>query len=346
MSDQYLYHEGGSRFHEGHDGQVIYNRGAGIVEPPLSEAENETTYFTDFSNMSGQIPFSEDESSFAGNGSGNLFDIPNSWIPSSQPEYHTQFSMDCSGSGLNPHPEGISSESFTTNVRDHVYTLDAPATLNHGEYDETRRPKDPSNHDQNYHFGDGWSFSGGAGEQFSYASGAKILDNAAYNGNAPLYPNMIPQSMPQSAVGPQSGYNWQPRDAPQSGDSCSIGPFDSDQTNASPPQPREHRPTQSGDDDNIRPPEQDQSNKSPSQPQQKPGKRWSKAEDGKLLKRLQNRMDLEQVAEELHRTVDSCRGRRRRLDALSKSEIEALIKAYEDVEAAARAPRDVPTLYI
>lgn len=105
MSDQYLYHEGGSSFHDGHGGQIIHDTGAEIAGTPLSEAENESAYFTDFSNVPGQIPFFGDESSFILNDSGHLFDIPYSDIPSSKPEYAPIFSMDFSGSGLNPHLE-------------------------------------------------------------------------------------------------------------------------------------------------------------------------------------------------------------------------------------------------
>lgn len=361
MSDQYLNSEGGSPFHEGHGGQVIDNRDAGIAELPLPEAENESTYFTDFGNTSGQIPSFGDESSFTGNDSGHLFDIPDSWIPSSQPEYHTNFSMDFSvsglnpplqenlsftnfsmdfngsglnlpfegnlsfanfsmdfdrfglnpplegnssftnfstdfsGSGLNPQLEGNS--SFTENLGG---SLDAAATPNCEEYDETRDSPDLSNSVQNYHFGDGWSFSAGAGEQFSDASGAEILDNAAYKAKAPLYPDM----MPQSAVGPQSGYNWQ--DAPQSGDNYNIGPSDSDQPNASPLQPRDHRHTQSGDDYNNGPSDPDQSNESPQQPQKKM-QRWTEKEEIQLLRGVENRVPLKKIGEDLNRTANSCR---------------------------------------
>lgn len=150
MSDQYLYREGGSSFHEGHGRNIIDNKGAEVTGNPLSEAENQRTYFTHSSNMSGQIPslgedlvFTEYDEIFGdgdplsiGNHGRHLSDTHYTGIPSSQTEYHTNFSMDFSGSGFNPHPE--SNSSFTKNVGGLSCDLHAAANFNSKEYDETR----------------------------------------------------------------------------------------------------------------------------------------------------------------------------------------------------------------
>lgn len=361
MSDQYLYHEGGSFFHEGHGGQIIDNRGAGIAETALSEAENEGTYFTDFVNTSGQTPSFGEESSFTGNDSGHPFDMPYSWIPTPQPEYHTNFSMDFSGSGLNPPLEGNLSftnfpmdfsgsglnpplggnssfpnfsmefsgsglnshlegnSSFIETFGDLDYDLEDPESLNFEEYDETGCSTYLSNPDQNYHSGDALSFSGSAGEQFPDASGAEILNNPGYYAKAPLYPDMVPQS----AVGPQSGYNWQ--DAPQSGDNYNIGPSDSDQPNASPPQSRDHGRAQSGDYYNNGPSDPDQSNDLPPQPQ-KTMTRWTEADEIKLLRGVENKVPYKEIAKDLNRTANSCRLRHNKLvkEALKPKNVPVL----------------------
>lgn len=202
-------------------------------------------------------------------------------------------------------------------------------------------PPNLSNPDQNCHFGYGLSSSGGTGEQLSDAFGAGILDNAAHNTKAPPYLDM----MPQYAVGPQGGYNW--REAPQPGNNYNIGPSNSDQPNASSPQPQKHGRTQSSDHDNIGPSDLDQSDELPSQTQKKrERKRWTVAEDGKLWTMLENGIAMKSIAEKLVRTDGCCRCRKRHLGSLPKSEIESRIKAYlqEEADAAIPAPRDVPIL--
>lgn len=316
MSDQYLYHEGGSSFHDGHGGQIIHDTGAEIAGTPLSEAENESAYFTDFSNVPGQIPFFGDESSFILNDSGHLFDIPYAEIPCSKPEYAPIFSMDFSVSGLNPRLEG--NPTFTENFGDPSYDVGAAATPNLEEYGETRHSTDLSNYDQNYLFGGSLSFPGGADEQFSNAFGAEIFENAAYNANAPPYSDM----MPQSAFGLQIGFNWQ--DAPQSGDNYNTGPPDSDQPNASPSQPRKHGCTHSGGDYNIGPSDPGQPNESPSQPQKV--RKWTEEDETKLLMWRENGVCYEKIGEWLCRTASGCQAHRHIL----------LGKAW--------APKDVPIL--
>lgn len=283
------------------NGHIIDNTTAEMTEPPYSDAENESTYFTDFSNMSGQVPSFGDSPFTTGGVDAHLLDNPYAGIPNSGHQIHATSSMDFDIPDQTLHLEGTS--SFTRNVGEFSFEAGSAENLNFEEYDETRYPTDFSNSVHTPHSGDR-SFFGGADEEFSHVAGAEIFDNASYNAKAPLSPSM----MPQSAVGPQSGYNHQ--DAPQPGDNYNIGP-----------------------------PNPNKSNELPSQSGKKPRntKKWEPDEEEALLRLYDKWKSYDKVGKELHRSYWSCKGRRTEL-LKKKKEIEARIQAENEAIAAARVP--------
>lgn len=347
MFDQYQDSEDDSYSNEGNGGRSFNNNaGTRTPGYPDSEAEDEFPHYTDSRYTYGQSSFVEDAlfwTENAGDSPPGNYSVPMSGpehhtnspmdldVSDQLPQLEgNSVLMENIGGDIPYEFDAVASPRFTENMEtihfpdfgssgQHPHLKSNPFLTEYISGDESYEigagvgPRFEENRDAQYFTDfsascltpqseDGAAFSGGAGGQSPHRY-AETIDDTNHNPGYSLHANM----MPQSAVGPEWGYNDQ--DTSQSNDGHNnISPV-SNQSKKLPPQLRMSRA----------------------------GEKWTDDETEKLLDWSEAGMRSADIGEKLNRTANSCRSHLR--DVKLKMD-----QAEKEANSAPWAPKHVPLL--